>query len=72
MLKMRIRFNKTVAVDYSDPYADDTDCLTFQKGAVIEVSEIVSLSQQFVNINLPSGIVLLDIRKDSFEEMKNL
>jgi len=72
MLKMRIRFNKTVAVDYSDPYAEDTDCLTFQKGTVIEVSEIVPLSQQFVNLNLPSGIVLFDVRKDCFEEMKKL
>lgn len=64
---MRVQFLKDVAIDVLTSQDGETDSVFYSRNEEIDVSEVVSVSKNFTELVLPSGNVLLDVKKDVFK-----
>jgi hypothetical protein len=65
---MKIKFRKDITVDVAR-YPSETEDKAFHRNDIIEVNEIIPVSDEFVYITLPDYTCLIDLRIDLFEEV---
>lgn len=67
LLGMKIKFLRDITVDVFDN--DNTFDKLMRKDVSLDCVEINAISKDFSNVVLESGILLVDVRNDSFERL---